>query len=247
MVVMGKRSMEAKPGARAGWTKFFSLKYGLLAVAALLLVTGAIAAFYSPVGAWPLCIAGIALVVVAHFDQISEISASATGAKVVLKQVEDRVVELKQLVALSSRMHLVLGQRLGHWDGGFSEDEKATILRETEDLMKQAGLSDEEIKLVRVDAWDRSVHLDYVSWAIKHARASHRDPLREEWSNLQQLAKPGTPDEVEAALKRHDKWTSEAEKVVDRYRYYVQYRRHLDPVAWADRNEPLPSAEPSPQ
>jgi hypothetical protein len=93
------------------------LKKATLGGAAVLLVLLPFAAFFHPAGAWPLCIAAIALVVIAHFDQISEISASATGAKVVLKQVQDRVVELKHLVALSSKMHLILGtapRALGH-------------------------------------------------------------------------------------------------------------------------------------
>jgi hypothetical protein len=229
--------MEAKPDGLGWRAKFVTLKSALLAGAILLFVTGAVAAFYSPLGAWPLCIAGIALVVVAHFDQISEISASATGAKVVLKQVQERVVELKQLVALSSKMHLFLAQHLGRWSTGFSEEERAAILHDTEKLMAQAGLTEQEIKDIRADAWDRMVHLDYVFWATKHVHIV--GSLPEDWRRLQDLSKPGTPDEVEAMLKRDDKWwTPDAEKIIDRYRYYVEHGRHLDPAAWVDPHKP---------
>ena len=57
---------------------------------------------------------------------------------------------------------------------------------------------------------------------------------------MDQAAKPhdaGTANDVEAVLKRDDQWTPEAQVIVDRYRYYVDYGQHLDPTAWADRNK----------
>ena len=46
--------MEAKPDGLGWRAKFVTLKSALLAGAILLFVTGAVAAFYSPLGAWPL-------------------------------------------------------------------------------------------------------------------------------------------------------------------------------------------------
>ena len=216
----------------ANLASMLTLKNFLLAAAAVLFVLLAVAAFKSPGGAWPLCIAGVALLVVAHFDRIAEVSASATGAKIVLQQVQEKVFELRRLVAISGRMHMVLVQRMGRWGPAFTFEEMEEIRQESETLMRDAGVDEAEINRIRSEEWDRYVHLDYVFWIFTNVDVS---AVRDDWNRIRDIRKPGTPDESEALLTKLGALTDERRKRLAMYRFYVQNGRHQDPTRWANR------------
>jgi hypothetical protein len=210
-----------------------TLKNVMLGGAGILFVLVAVAAFANSGGAWPLCIGGIALLVFAHFDQIAEISASATGAKITLKQVEQKVVELRRLVILSAKMSLALGQRMGRWGAPFTYEEQKAIRAEAEQMLRDVGIDDTELAgIIRVE-WDRYVHLDYIFWSAKGVKLSG---VQQEWNKVHSLATLGTPDEVEALLVKADALTEERKTVLDLYRYYVQHGKHRDEQAWMKRH-----------
>ena len=174
-----------------------TVKNLLLAAAALLFALLAVAAFVTPGGAWPLCIAGIALLILAHSDRIAEISAGTSGAKIVLQQVQDKVVELRRLVTISARMHMAIVQRMGRWGTGFNEAEKDAIREESERLMRDAGVDEEEIRRVRAHEWDRYVYLDYVFWIGRDLDVTQ---FKADWDKLIEVRNPATPDQIEALL-----------------------------------------------
>jgi hypothetical protein len=211
-----------------------TLKNTMLAGAGILFVLVAVAAFKSPAGAWPMCVAGIALLVIAHFDRIVEISATATGAKIVLQQVQDKVVELRRLVMLTGKMNMAVVQRMGRWGTAFTHEEMEAIREGTESLMRDAGLSADEIREVRSREWDRYVYLDYVFWALDKAAVHKNKPGYE---TLIKIELPGTPDEVEAFLRSVDDLSDERKVRIDYYRHYVRTGNHQDPAAWQKRQD----------
>ena len=213
----------------------FTLKTAMLCGAGMLFGLVAIAAFVSPGGAWPLCVAGIALLVLAHFDQIAEISASATGARIVLQQVKDRVGDLQRLMKLSARMNLALGQRMGRWGDAFTLDEQEAIRIESEQLMRDGGVSEEEIKQLRLVEWDRYVRLDYIFWICRGVTLL--EEARADWDRIRKVASPGSPSEVEAYLVKNGALDEDRTKLLDLYRYYYEHGEHRDREAWRDRNK----------
>ena len=122
-----------------------TLKKIMLGGAAIMFVLVAIAAFRSPSGAWPLCVAAIALLVFVNFDRIAKISASVTGAEVVMQQVENKVVELRRVVTAMARMNMAAVQRGGRWGSAFTHAEGEAIRQEAEELMRGVGVDDAEI------------------------------------------------------------------------------------------------------
>lgn len=208
-----------------------TLKNFMVAGATTLFVLVGVAAFESPGGAWPLCVAAIALLVMAHVDRIVEISASATGAKIVLQQVQDKVVELKRLVVISGKMHMAIAQRMGRWGSPFTHAEMEAIRDESESLMRDAGVPESQISSIRATEWDRYVHLDYVFWIVDGVVIRGRGDR-----DLTDIRKPGTPDEVDSLLSKLDAMTEERKKRLDMYRHFVTHGRHLDPSAWANRH-----------
>jgi hypothetical protein len=208
----------------------------MLCGAAAMFVLVAIAAFISPGGAWPLCVAAIGLLVMINFDRIARISASVTGAEIVMQKVEDKVVELRRVVTAMARMNMASVQRMGRWDSGFTHAESEAIRQEAEDLMRGVGVDEGEIAKIRKEEWDRYIYFDYICWASAKLNSA---TAPQEWARLQNVRTPGTPDEVEALLKQTGELTPERQSRIDQYRYYVQHGRHRDPVAWANHFKDL--------
>jgi hypothetical protein len=210
-----------------------TLKKMMLTGAAAMFVLVAIAAFWSPSGAWPLCVGAIALMVLVNFDRIAKISASVTGAEIVMQQVENKVIEIRRVVIALARMNMATVQRSGRWDSGFTQAEGEAIKQEAEELMRGVGVDDAEIAKIRKEEWDRYVYFDYVVWAS----SGDEDRAPQDWERLQDMRNPGTPDKVETLLKRTEALTPERQSRIDLYRYYVQHGRHRDPVAWENRGK----------
>ncbi|MPZ34848.1 MAG: hypothetical protein GEV13_28335 [Rhodospirillales bacterium] len=170
----------------------------------------------------------------AHIDRIAEISASATGARIVLQQVQEKVVELRRLVVVSARMHMTMAQRMGRWGPAFTAAEMEAIRQESEDLMREAGVDEADIASVKRREWDRYVHLDYVFWIFKNVKTGDARDDRDKVRNVQS---PGTPDEVEALLTKLGAMTEERRERLEMYRHYLVHGKHRDPEAWATKDK----------
>lgn len=133
----------------------------LWGASAILFVLMAFAAFGGTNGAWPLCVAGVACMVFANLDRISAISASTSGINIALGRAEVSIAQMTRLLRTSATAQLAIVQRAGRWDG-FNVEEKQAFLDESISLLREAGISEGEIRDVRYKYWDRFELFDYV-------------------------------------------------------------------------------------
>jgi hypothetical protein len=131
-------------------------------------------------------------------------------------------------------MNLALGQRVGRWGKTFTEDEKDAIRTESKELLREAGVPDDEIKKIMQVEWDRYVRLDYIFWIAKGVTVGS---ARAEWDAIIQLANPGAPAAVEAFLAKAGELNDKRRKLLDLYRHFYEYGEHRDRLAWAHRDD----------
>jgi hypothetical protein len=220
------------------------LKTLLYATAGVLSALMAVAAFVSPPGAWPLGVAAVSCLIVANLDRFTEISATATGVRAVLRDAKSQLDELARNSArLSAASNLALVQRSGRL-GGFSDAEQSTALRDSIALLREAGVGEDEIRAIKAQSWDRFVNFDYVHAITGSSQApAFDDPaLREEWKRLRNFENPATPEQLEDFLRRVGALNGLRAELLAGYRHYRDHGEHLRADLWARRREipPIP-------
>lgn len=210
----------------------------LYAGAAIFSLLVAIAAFQSPAGAWPLCAMAIACIVAANIDRVREVSASTSGVQVVLNRAREAVDQVTRLIRLNAKAQLALVQRMGRWDSGFSDKERTEVLEENMMLLRDAGVSEPEIRKLKAAVWDPLVHFDYVSAILSGLR---QNPLPQESAlqikKMATLDGLPTADELEKFLKDIIILDGLRAELLADYRYYREHGVTARPDVWARRAE----------
>lgn len=211
------------------------LNRGLWAASAVLFVLMALAAFRQSAGAWPLCVAGIACMVFANLDRISAISASTSGINIALSKAEVSIAQLTRLIRMSATLQLATVQRAGRL-GGFSAEEKEKFLEESVSLLRDAGVSDPEIRELRYLPWDRFVLYDYalaITGGSRIPGAADRKPIPgdvlREWDALREFSDLPSGKVLREFLSKYGALTTEREELVQDYEYYQAHRTHRRP------------------
>ena len=106
-------------------------------ISGVLLLLEGMAAFFSPTGAWPLCVAAIACMAIANIDRIGKVSTPGEF-ELLSKEAQDSVRHLDKLLRMSVRMKLDICQRVPRW-GSYSDAEMESILAEAIGLLRDAG------------------------------------------------------------------------------------------------------------
>lgn len=206
------------------------LRWLLWRAAAVLFGLMAVAAFFYPAGAWPLCVAGVACMVFANIDRVSAISASTSGINIALSRAEVSIAQMTRLIRTSAVVQLATVQRSGRW-GGFSSAEKDKYLEEAMGLLRDAGVSEADIRELRYEPWDRFVIFDYVSAILGGAYTPdpHYEAAHAEWKGLQTIDNIPSADKLRAFLLKYNAITPEREELLLDLSYYVEHRRHRRP------------------
>jgi hypothetical protein len=203
----------------------------LWGASAILFVLTAVAAFAHSSGAWPLCVAGIACMVFANLDRISAISASTSGINIALNKAEVSIAQLTRLIRMSATLQLATVQRSGRW-GGFTAPEKEKFLEESVSLLRDAGVSDTEIRDLRYFPWDRFVLFDYVHAITGGSRIPnlHDDKeIREAWESLREIDTLPSGGRLREFLRHYGALTNERDELINDYEYYLEHRSHRRP------------------
>jgi len=201
----------------------------LWGASAILFVLMAFAAFGGTNGAWPLCVAGVACMVFANLDRISAISASTSGINIALGRAEVSIAQMTRLLRTSATAQLAIVQRSGRWDG-FNAEEKQAFLDESISLLREAGISEGEIRDVRYKYWDRFELFDY-AYAILGGQvpAPHDPDVHAEWEKLRQLDPPPPASALRDFLRKYGALDDDREQLIQDYEYYEANRSHRRP------------------
>lgn len=210
----------------------------LYAIAIVLGVSTIAAAFLQPAGAWPLCILSIACVAIANLDRFSEISAGTDGVRAVIKSAEKQISEMGVIAKLQAKATLTLVQRTGRI-GSLTDDEKDAFLSEIVGFLQAANVSDEEIKTLTHDAWDRYVFHDFAHAIL--GGSTTPDPsnaeLQAERKALINLREPATPAKLRQFLAKWGLETEGRQRLVEEFEYYFANRSFHHRDVWLQRRE----------
>ena len=152
-------------------------------------------------------LAGLAILVVANLDRVSEFKASAGGIEArtreVVNRAEGAIAELRILALHVAEVSLSLAMRQGRW-GGFSDDDLNRLSSSVVENLERLGIAEEQRRLVFKD-WHRIVEFDYAQHILggSHIPDKASTEVMQEWRRLREggFAKYATPDELESFLQ----------------------------------------------
>ena len=205
------------------------------AAAAGLIILVAIAAFVSPAGAWPLAATALGLIVLANLDRVSEVSASATGFNAKMREAEDRLADLKRMIAVSAEAQLSLIQQTGRW-GGVDDDRKEYFLGETIEIMREAKLPQIQIEKIKSECWDRYVVIDYAHAILGNSTIPETSDQQiiERWKAMRRA--DADPDSIQKFLDDVGDDNAERRQMLLALRHYLGTGKHKDYALWKRRN-----------
>lgn len=204
------------------------------AAAAGLIILVAIAAFVSPAGAWPLAATALGLIVLANLDRVSEVSASATGFNAKMREAEERLADLKRMIAVSAEAQLSLIQQTGRW-GGVDDDRKEYFLGETIEIMREAKLPQIQIEKIKSECWDRYVVIDYADAVLGNSAIPETSDQQiiERWKAMRRA--DADPDSIQKLLDDVGDDNAERRQMLLALRHYLDTGKHKDYALWKRR------------
>lgn len=168
--------------------------------------------------------------VFANLDRISAISASTSGINIALGRAEVSIAQLTRLIRMSATLQLAIVQRTGRWDG-FNAEEKETFLNESVSLLREAGISEGEIRDLRFKTWDRFELYDYVIGILSggHVPQPHDQAVQKEWESFMQLDPLPSAKAMRDFLQKYGALADDREELIKDYEYYEANRTHRRP------------------
>lgn len=180
----------------------------------------------------------------ADANEISElknrIEAQSATVDLVADKAQSTVKSLQELSKVFTTTELGLIKRSGRW-GGYSYEEKEEIKRKTIELLKKAGITEDEIAIIEEECkWHLYVKFDYVHLilggsTIPQKIFQHRDRTKERKTLLNINDLP-SPDKLRAFLDKCGVLTK-AEEFIQDYEYYIDNHKQRRPSIWNKRDE----------
>ncbi|CAN7355211.1 hypothetical protein LJR231_002057 [Phyllobacterium sp. LjRoot231] len=212
------------------------MKIALHIVAAVLLVTMAVAAFYSPEGAWPLSISAIGCVFIANLDRFTEVSATTSGISAKIKDAKTKINELQNLLEVISEFQLHSLQSIGRWSSG-DDDNKKYFLNRIMATLRESGFNEAKILAMKRQYWDKFVLFDYVSAVLGNGYVPEGSDaaLQAEWKSLRDFNSVPSPERVREFLDKTGDTDPIRRQMLDAYTHYEMTGEHLDFDLWKKR------------
>lgn len=213
-------------------------RVALYVAAAVLSALVAVAAFISPAGAWPLAALALACVAAANVDRFSEVSASTSGVKAVLREARTELANLQDVVELMSEFQLGAMQQANRFASN-DDEEKASNLKRMVGLMRKAGIPESRISEIKKRVWDRYVIFDYVHSVTGNGTVpdSNDRGIESRWRALRSFDAPAPPEEIERFLNDVGDDSDARRQLLASYRVYHATGEHGDEEAWSKRRE----------
>ena len=200
----------------------------------------------------PTLIAFLALLIFANLDKFSEfrfkifktvLEGKIREAEEATQEAKSTIKQLRSLAKIMAHTTLGLVKRTGRL-GGYSYDEKEEVKESTLKVLREIGISEEEIEeVVSKSQWHKFVEFDYAHLILGGSRAWPPDlpqVLRGEWSKFRRkfgfnnIAKPADLTEI---LDKYGLLSDEAKELITDYEYYIKHRKQRRPEVWAKREK----------
>lgn len=200
---------------------------------------------YRPMGVT--FVAFVLLLLCANLDRIKWFKIGQSGVEAetreVIEEAKSTIKELQSLSKIMATTTLGLVKRTGRW-GGYSYDEKEEVKESTLKVLREIGVSEEEIeKVVSESKWHEFVEFDYALSILGGSRAWPPDlpeDLRREWIEFRRkfgfnnIAKP---EDLTEFLDKYGLLSDEAKELIKDYEYYIKHRKQRRPQVWSKREE----------
>jgi len=196
----------------------------------------------------PLLIAFLALLFFANLDKLEFFRASKSGFEAKTRKLDETVVkaentieelqELSKMTAWSTLSSVITQGRTG----GFSDQKKEEVLQSTKETLRNLGIEQNTIdQIVENSLWHQFTEFDYVLYILGGStipQSLPRDKIQA-WKELRhrELHNIARPEELTAFIQECNLLTPEIQKLIEDYRYYIEFRKHRRPEVWAKRNE----------
>jgi len=170
----------------------------------------------------------------------SRVEVQSATVDLVADKAQSTVKSLQGLSKVFTTTELGLIKRSGRW-GGYSYEEKEEIKRKTIELLKKAGITEDEIAIIEEECkWHLYVKFDYVHLilggsTIPQKIFQHRDRTKERKTLLNINDLP-SPDKLRTFLDKCGVLTK-AEEFVQDYEYYIDNHKQRHPDMWNKRDE----------
>lgn len=208
----------------------------LYAGAGVTIALACAAAFLSPPGAWPLAIIAVSLVFTANLDKFSEVSAGMTGISAKMREAQVAINDVKKMIEVMASAELHQLQAIGRFDGNRDEDLKR-YLDSITGLMREAGITEDRIRQIKAESWDRFVRFDYAYHILGGNMVPVGDDrsVESEWRRLRKFESHATPAVLADFLARHGDGNELRSAMLRSYEHYWATGSHLSEETWRDR------------
>ncbi len=165
------------------------------------------------------------------FDRLQEVDLK--NLRLVLKEAQTTITEMKELSKLAIQTNLSLVQRSGRWSG-YSQKEKELIKNHTLDVATKLKLTQKEQREI-LNEWHIYTELDYVLFILGNQLPTKWSKEEQKiWKSFREdlIHKRPSPSEVRELLKRNNSLTPDHEELIKDYEYYIKNKSHRRPEVW---------------
>lgn len=185
-------------------------------------------------------ILAMALLVAANSDRIARFKAGMGGieaeTRAVIDEARATIEQLRQVGKIAVQASLSLVMRSGRL-GGFSDDEKEEIRRNSEAVLNEIGVTASEREDIFRD-WHRVTCFDYTHFLLGRNQTPNelqeKPALQAEWDALRRGGFANVPnaDAVAAFLTKAGMINAARAELLEDYRFYEREKRHRRPEVW---------------
>jgi hypothetical protein len=179
----------------------------------------------------------------ANLERVLRLKVGPSGfeaeTRAVVNEAKNTIKELQDLSKIMASSVLGLVKRTGRM-GGYSYDDKEKIKGSTLDVLRNLGVSEEEIERVVIESkWHQFVEFDFTHGILGSSRIPKDLPAQYilEWQELcrRGLDNNPAPEELSQFLRKCGLLTLEARELIMDYEHYIEHREQRRPDIWKDR------------
>lgn len=184
--------------------------------------------------------AGLLIAFLSRFNDIIELSGFGVSAKLkdTIKEAHATIEQVKDLAMVLAKSSLSNTARSGWW-GGLTDDQSQEFFKETVDVLKAVGLSENQIFEAGRDFQNCILRSYYMSLLGQTTIPdTDNSELRKEWELLRKcpVETPHKVDVLKAFFIKYDLMTKDVQKRLDDYEYYFTHHEFKDFADYKNRD-----------
>ena len=188
---------------------------------------------------WLTAILAALFLFAANVDRVSKLRASFSGieaeTRAIIDEAKVTIEQMRLIAKIAAKANLSLVMRSGRL-GGYSADERETILKDTMATLKRLGVNDKEVPEL-LSEWHFYTRFDYMAGILGNQIPSLDNTIIAEWKELRDRwpSEPASADELQAWLVARGFMTDHRKELLEDYRYYSANQTHRRHHVWRDR------------